>query len=227
MILEIGVIQKRTRPLWPAPGTVAAADAFAETVALKYAASRITASGVELALAYEPPRQANYFQNGSQIDVFPVVNIHARGAVGGTVREPVKSRAALSSGYGQAQAEALFERLFSRHARVAAFASNSSPQAARPNDLIAPIIRKAGATGSPASIERVLPRAALAEATTQSPAPARRDAVRDPGWGTPFSSPAQPAPVSLPAPEIRRVADQVMRELDHRLVARRERMGAR
>ncbi len=40
-------------------------------------------------------------------------------------------------------------------------------------------------------------------------------------------APTPHPPVTLGAPEIRRVADQVMREIDHRVVARRERLGKR
>ncbi len=216
-----GVIQKRKGPLWPAPRTVAAADAFAGAIAARYAANGFTSSGVERALAFEPQPQVNYFQDAPKIDVFPQIAIHEHHSFPATTREMAAAPAA----------SGIFDRLFSRQTRVAAFDPARSQQSPRPGDLMAPILRDVESAPQARGIERVLPRAAGTPAdkpagTSAAGRSASRPAL-DTGWGTPPAIPQQPAPITLPAPEIRRVADQVMREIDHRIIAQRERMGRR
>lgn len=222
----IGVIEKQGVFAWPALETVAAAEAFIEAIAGRYGARPITASRVELALAYESPAQHNYFQSGPQVDISPGVTIHERRTFAGIVRE-IAATAERSEGYGEAQAAALFERLFSRRTRVEALVAPR--EASLPHDpaiLARPAIR---ASLRPEVVERIVPRA---RAIDKSSATAESSATIPPaanvvGWGTPAAFTEPPKPVTLPAPEVKRVAEQVMHEIDRRIIARRERMGKR
>jgi hypothetical protein len=222
----IGVVEKHGAFAWPTLETVAAVEAFTEAIAGRYAAQPVTASRVELALAYDAPAQLNYFQSGTEIGISPAVTINEQRTFTGIARE-IAAAAERSKGYGEAQAAALFERLFSRRMRVEAF---SPPrETARPGDPV--LSAKSTLSAIPRSdvVERIVPRATAVNTSStrverSSAIPA---AMRDSGWGTPATFPEPPKPVTLPAPEVKRVAEQVMREIDRRIIARRERMGKR
>jgi hypothetical protein len=226
----IGVVEKPGAFAGPALKTVAAAEAFAEAIAGRYAAHAFTASRAELALAYEPPAQSNQFHShyhrGTEITVSPIVNINEQHAFAGISRE-VAATAEPSGGYSEAQAAALFERLFSRRMRVDAFGL--------PGEIVHPpdpaVSHKSTIATIPRCdvVERIMPRAAALDKSSvrvegSSVIPA---AARDLGWGTPAAFPEPAKTVTLPAPEVKRVAEQVMREIDRRVIARRERMGRR
>jgi len=228
MNLEIGII----RPVVPrarVPRTIASAAAFAQAIAQRYAPQAVMVTRADLALAWQAPGEINTFTAAPRIEIAPVVTVQERNVFVSAEREVAAVPAAAQAGFGEAEASALFARLFSRQARVATFAAGSPP--ALP----------AGATANPFLVDprEPLERAAVVERSLPHPvveddAPVRREAARRPeivhrddDWGTRPVLPPEPKPVTLPAPEIRRVAEQVMREIDHRITARRERLGKR
>jgi hypothetical protein len=226
----IGVVEEHEAFAWPDLRTVAAAHAFTEALASRYAALTFTASRGELALAYDAPAQFNnfhsHFHGGPEITVSPAVNIHEERAFAVISRE-IAATGEPTEGYGEAQAAALFERLFSRRARVEAF---SPPrETARPGDPV--LSAKATLATIPQSddVERIVSRATSVDKVSArvEGSSATAAAARDSGWGTPAAFPEAPKPATLPAPEVKRVAEQVMREIDRRMIARRERMGKR
>jgi len=223
---SIGVVKQHEMFVWPALKTVAAVEAFAEALADRYAAQPITASRVELALAYEAPAQVNYFQGGPEVGISPVVTINEQHIFAGIARE-MAANTERFEGYSEAQAAALFERLFSRRVRVAAFVPPR--ETAQPRDPATREMRVIETPSRPDVVERILPRAMVAGKSSvfAETTPAVPPSARDTGWGTPVTFPETPKPVILPAPEIKRVAEQVMRELDRRVIASRERMGKR
>lgn len=227
MDVSIGVIRKQSVPAAAPLGTVAAAEAFASRIASCYLPARFSASRAELALAYEPAPQVNYFQS-AQVDVAPSVTIHDHHAFAAVPRQTAVANGE-AQGFGEAQAAALFERLFSRHKRTASFAEKGMPVEPAP----------AGSPGTQPipsfpvdlsrAVERILPRPATADRpSARAKEPRLFDGGNsDAGWGTRAILPATPKPFTLAEPEVKRVADQVMREIDHRVIARRERMGKR
>jgi hypothetical protein len=225
----IGVVEKHEEFARPALKTVAAAEAFADAIAARYAAHAFTASRAELALAYDAPAQLHnsysHFHGGPEVSISPAVSIYEQRTFTGIAREIAGTTE--RSDYGEVQAAALFERLFSRRTRVEAFVSPR--ETTRLSDSMH--TAKAMLATIPQSdvVERIMPRATFADKSSarvehSSAIPA---AARDSGWGTPAAFPELPKPVTLPAPEIKRVAEQVMREIDRRVIARRERMGKR
>ena len=226
MNVVIGVIRKQCAPASRPPRTVAASDAFAARIAGHYSAGRLTASRAELALAYEAPVQVNYFQN-ARLDIVPSVVMHDYPA---SAPEP-RETAAVPEGarFGEAQAAALFERLFSRQKRVAAFAGNGLPKAVGPNGAQEMRPMPFSAAKNPEAVERVFRRPASIEKAEGRTGGAREIESTTPemGWGSRPILPTAPKAFTLPEPEVKRVADQVMREIDHRVIARRERMGRR
>ena len=156
----IGVVGQHGTFDWPALKTVAAAEAFTEAIAGRYASAPITASRVELALAYEAPAQINYFQSGPEIGISPVVTIHEQRTFAAIARE-IAATAERSEGYGEAQAAALFERLFSRRTRVSAFVPPR--ETAQPGDPAVPDRRMIETPPRPEAVERIVPRAAAAD----------------------------------------------------------------
>ena len=87
----------------------------------------------------------------------------------------------------------------------------------------APAVRHARAE---ARVRPVLPaHRPLAGPGRAGPSPAKRPAPQAFPVATPPPAPAASAPVALPEPEIARLTDQVIRRMDQRAVARRERLG--
>ena len=222
----LGVIQKRSEPAYRPPGTIAALGVFARRIAYAYLPVELTISRVELALAYGVPEQIENHRH-AHMDIAPSFNFHDHFSF--AAPRKLASNSQRAAGLGEAQAAALFERLFSRHKRVVAFAPGApqgsairSGDYARKRTLDFP-----AATGE--HVERTLPRFV----TTESEESARRRGKTttprtpeiDSGWGSPLT----PAPKSftLPPAEVKRVTDEVIREIDHRIIARRERMGRR
>lgn len=228
MNLSIGVINREDAPAQHTPRTVTGAEAFAAAVAQRYMVSFATALRAELAFAWQPPGEINYFHDSPRINISPTLIIQEWQKFAGVSKVLARTQET-ADGYGEAEASALFRRLFSRQMRVAAFVSprgpetavaiNSDPAFAGPLDNL----RRA------AVVERALPRPAATDdfsAPTEG-APLVQPSAREMEWASRPMFPSEPKPITLPAPEIRRVTEQVMREIDHRIVARRERLGKR
>jgi hypothetical protein len=227
MNLDIGVIQKDRIPVRSVPKSVSALQSFATAVAQRYAPHAVMVSHADLALAFHPSAGDNYFFSAPRLEVAANLTLQERSLATTSAASESARSFSTSSRYGDAEAGALFERLFSRHTRVAAFPAQS--ETARQRDPILLSQEPVAASLRPEVVARAMPRAA---ATARAGTPAESittppSTTRDPGWGTPIALHHAPPPLTLPAPEIKRVADQVMREIDHRIVARRERMGKR
>jgi hypothetical protein len=255
---EIGVIQREQIQADRAPGTVVATEAFTAAVAERYTPRAVTVSCADLALAWEPPAEINYFHNSPRIEISPTVNIEDR-YVFAAASKDLSGTPAAPAGSREAAASALFERVFSRQIRVTAF--EPPPRADR---LREPGRRAFETPPRPDGVERIVHHATAGEKPFASPmsaeparsvpaavretdweastpasspaarevawgtaAPASSSSAGEVGWGSPFAFKESLKPVTLAAPEIKRVAEQVMREIDRRVVARRERMGRR
>jgi hypothetical protein len=225
MEFNIGVIRKQNAPASRPPRTIAASAAFASQIAHRCTPRRFTASRAELALAYELPAQVNYFQS-ARMDIAPSVTIHDHLALPAIVRG-LAGRAESAPVFGEAQARALFERLLSRHKRVAAFMESGAAPAAQAHGF--PTTRPFSPATIIDAVERILPRTAASQPSADSVGSAQMTASAgaDTGWGSRASLPVAPKPFALPEPEVKRVAEQVIREIDHRIIAQRERMGRR
>ena len=239
---DIGVI----RPVVPrarVPRTIASAAAFAQAIAQRYAPQAVMVTRADLALAWQAPDEINYFTAAPRIEIAPVVTVQERNVFVSAAREVAAVPEAAQAGFGEAEASALFARLFSRQARVATFAAGPPPAPPAGATFASGLAHAPSAGVAPdpffASPREPLERAAVVERSLPHPvvdddAPVRLEAARRPeivhrddDWGTRPVLPPEPKPVTLPAPEIRRVAEQVMREIDHRITARRERLGKR
>ena len=227
MNTEIGVIRRQESVAQGAPPTIAAAEEFAAGVTLRYAPRAMMASQADIALAWEAPAEINYYQD-ARAGAAPSLTIQNSIVFPDVHRE--SSAASAAPRFGEKDAEQLFERLFSRHARVASFPSHALPE--RPS-AAAPGMPSGRWGDSRASgtqpVDRALPLSPAARI-----APASRDKktsaqpeLSERGWGTPSVPPAESKPVVLAPPEVRRVAEQVMREINHRVLAQRERLGRR
>jgi hypothetical protein len=223
MNLGIGVIQKRKGAVFGPPRTIARLAAFARRMASIHLPGELTVSQAELALAYGIRENITYSQH-TRVEIAPSFSFRDHFSFPTTAREAAAVRQAPRS-LDKAQATALFRTLFSRHERVVTFVNGASPI---PVPL--PVEKRPLAPDFPAPaaerIERVL---------VESRAPERRPAEistaqtlrAEPGWGSPLSPPTSPKPFTLPPAEVKRVTDEVIREIDHRTIARRERMGRR
>jgi hypothetical protein len=242
MNTDIGVIQKRSEPAHKLPRTIAMAESFAERIACRFLPSQLSVSRAELALAYEAPDQVSYYQN-ARVEIRPSVNIHddfwfqqaprevAVGLPGRQSSREARSGGGIASGFGETQAAALFERLFSRHKRVAALAPSLLQNQTLPAD------RKANQFATDSArrtepVERIVSRPAASRPEESGVRTERSNhvapsAAADPGWGSPSIPAPAMKPFTLPPGEVKRVTEQVIREIDHRIIARRERMGRR
>jgi hypothetical protein len=226
MQVNIGVIRKQNVTAAQPPPTVRMAEHFAGRIAGRYLPREFTTSRADLALAYEPPAQVNYFQD-SRADIATSINLHQHTSFAAMPRD-IAPRVRGRDNFGEEQAAALFARLFSRHNRVAAFGGSQPPVVQRADSSAAGAMSNVPAMGVKA-VGRVLP----CKAASEKPAVRGREIKAidlpgsDDGWGTRPITPAPLRPFTLPDPEVKRVADQVMREIDHRLVAGRERWGMR
>jgi hypothetical protein len=232
---RIGVIRRREQALAGAPSTVGAAAGFAEAVRARLAPRTLYAAHIDMTLARPEAAQVNHFHVGQRIGLNAELIFNDRALFQGAPQAASRRQGAA---FGEAQARTLFERLFSRRARFSALDERRAAPAPdipakRPPAMVAPpdipAKRPPAMVAPPGRAERVLLRPSAAPVAPAPPAPAPRtaEATLAAEWGAPFPAPAQPKPVVLAAPEIRRVADQVIREIDHRISARRERMGGR
>jgi hypothetical protein len=225
---EIGVIRAQHSVASYPPRTIAAATDFAAELAQRYAPPSLLTSRADLTLALEPPAEINYYQSAPQVSVSPSVTIEETNLFSGVTREVVTAPADPRP-YGANEARALFERLFSRHARVASFLSFPVPAARQTLAPGAPPAESSGGESRAQAVGRTLPGSAPANAlpAANEEAPKAQPEVREVGWGSRPLLRAEPKPVILAAPEVRRVAEQVIREISHRAIAQRERMGRR
>lgn len=216
MNLEIGVIEKQSEPAFPPPGTVAASNEFASRVAGQYLPGELTVSRAELALAYDTGGDVNHFGD-TNVNVSPRFSVDHHYLFAPVRRE-------IAAGHGgapEAHVERLYQRLFSRQERVKLFAAGEPGR--RGQNEIQPL---AGfSMMHPEPVERTV-RATSSEDRAAKPV-LRPGENSDFGWGTPITPPVAQKPVTLAAAEVKRVTEQVIREIDHRILARRERMGRR
>lgn len=228
MNLDIGVI----RPVVPRsqmPRTIGSAAAFAAAIAQRYAPQAVMVTHADLAVAWQVPDQVNYVAAAPRIDIAPTVTVEEHNVFIQAARDVAAASGTEQVSFGEAEASALFARLFSRQGRVATFAAAAVPAplaAASANPFV---VGPRDPVESVAAVERSLPQAPVDEDRPMRHDPVSRPHIvhRDDGWGTPPMLPPEPKPITLPAPEIRRVAEQVMREIDHHITARRERLGKR
>jgi hypothetical protein len=206
----IGIIRRQDPPAARVPPTVAAVMAFAARLARRHAAEVMTASRADLALARRPEGNVSHFHSPPRIEVFT--------AVPAMLVVPQS----IANGFGEVEAGALFQRLFSRATRISTLASpaESSIRARQTSR---------GWLPSSTVVERILPHppgrndAPTASASTH----ASQQPLREQEWGGRPIPSVEVKPITLAGPEVRRVADQVLREIDHRVVAQRERLGRR
>jgi hypothetical protein len=227
MNLEIGVIEKRSEPAFAVPWTVTASDGFAASIAGRYLGNERTVSRAELALAYQTPGEVHFSQE-AQIHIAPQVHWREQFLFAPVRREVVHQ----STSAAARQVTRLYERLFSRQERVMSFGPSFANAPASGAFEKTTEVRQAEmrplaefSSRPVAPVERIVRESARPVEVRQTASP--RGADSDSGWGTPLAPPAAPAPVSLPAAEVKRVTEQVIREIDHRIVARRERLERR
>jgi len=232
MDFDIGVIRKEAIAARSVPLSVAATEAFALGVAKRYALQATTVSCGDLALAWETSAEANYYYGshsvyfGSpRIEVFPRVTVEERylsdGSRGLTGTPAGGGRQSLET-----EANVLFERIFSRQTRVVAFDSQLGTFQLR--GLASSGQRRIENPLRSEAVERILPLAAAAQKPALvEPSSKVPFTTRDVGWGTPLTTDEPPKPLTLPPAEVKRVADHVIREIEHRITARKERMGKR
>jgi hypothetical protein len=214
---KIGSISAHEETTAPVPEAVRATKSLVASVARRYLGNSITASRVEMALALQQPMQINHFQEGSQFDLSASVTLEERFALERIATESAEKKDE-SEEYSAAKIAALFERLFSRRIRLASSIPIECSWHNTINTAPAPINKR----------RSELPESFAPQGKTQSDSFHQLPAfTRDVGWGTPAAFPEHAKPATLPPPEIKRVTDQVMREIDRRIVARRERMGGR
>jgi len=200
---------------------------FASKVGERYQPRAFIASRADLALAHETPGQINTFYGGPQIEISPEINFQEHYFLDGRQAET-------------RVIERLFHRLFSRQTRVLRFdvptqnvaearATNSTTRSARDmaeahgtNSKRQPF---QGAGEEAGRVERSLPRLFAGGAAEKPPLDVVPSPANFAGWGTPIAAQEAARPVILGAPEIQRVAKQVLREMDHQFRARRERTG--
>jgi hypothetical protein len=220
---RIGVIGRREGATAGAPPTVRAVAAFAAAVWARHAPRTLYADHLDMALARPEAAHVSHVHAGPRIGLTAELTFNHHAPLQGSAQAAATSRRQ-GGGFGEAQARAVFERLFSRHARISALDEHRATP-------LPDIPAKAPATlaAAPGRTERVLPRRSappIAAAST-GPGPGTEKATVAAEWGVPFSATAPPKQVVLAPPEIRRVADQVIREIDHRISAQRERLGGR
>jgi len=210
MAMHMGIIPPQEVPAARVPPTVAAVAAFAARLARRHRAEAVSISRADRALASRPAGNVGHFHAGPRIGVFTAVST--------TLPGPLRN----ADGFGEAQAAALFQRLLSRSTRVPTVASRAEPPVhsrATSRDRLPRL----------GAVERILPRSptrdtAVTMAASSHPS---QQPVREQPWGSRCIPSAEAKPITLAAPEVRRVADQVILEIDHRLAAQRERLGRR
>jgi hypothetical protein len=225
---RIGVIdeQKSVASLWPQ--TVAAVAEFADSVAERSAPGRLMVSQADLALACEPPTEINVYYGEPQLRFTPSITVDGRSSFAQIPKE-LSAAGQRGERFGEREARALFDRLFTRQTRVSILESFVTPKAKTRNMAEFPALLRTDRSSSAEPVARVLPKApaiALKEVSGEVGHAPRMEAVEK-EWGTRMPSPVEAKPVVLAAPEVKRVAEQVMQEIQHRVIAQRERVGRR
>ena len=212
------MIEKGSAFSWTLPPVAAAACQFNEQLAQRYAPQSLIASSAHLALEWAQAAQTNFFREDLHFDYSPSFTFQAS-------HSGLDSKSAVpgKEEFGVKQAGILFERLFRSRQRRSAFDAMAAPAN--------PLSTSTSPAALPIKVERVLPKRPVAlEATARKPVSERAEDLTPAtvaGWGTPVNLPSAPQTFTLPPPEVRRVADRVLREMDRRLTASRERMGRR
>jgi hypothetical protein len=128
--------------------------------------------------------------------------------------------------FGAAEASALFQNFLARQARVSALVPTTATPFASATAAQTPSLQQQTALKIPRELPKRArqPQDSAPSITAAMPPPA----LREQDFGGPrLVPPPPPPPTILPAPEIKRVAAQVMHEIEHRLTANRERLGRR
>jgi hypothetical protein len=214
---RIGMIEEQRSIASSWPHTVAAMARFAEGFGERRAPGRMIASQADLALAYSPAAEINYFYGDPQLRFAPSITVDRQSGFAQSARM-LSDDGQRGERFGEREARALFDRLLTRQTRVSSLPSF--------------VAAKAQTRSLPEMhadhVARVLPKTTIAapEISEEGGRAARRDAVEK-GWGTPLALPVEARPVVLAAPEVRRVAEQVMQQIQDRVIAQRERVGRR
>jgi hypothetical protein len=224
----VGVVRAQESVAAYPPSTIAEAAEFTAGLAERYAPRSVMASRADLAVAWEPPAEINYYQDAPQVSVSPSVTIEETRVFSRVTRDLVDASEEVRR-FGESEARALFERLFSRRARVAPFLSPPVPAGRQILAPGMPPARTMDVESRAQAVERTLARTVPPSTlpASRGDAPEGRPDVREMAWGSRPLPPAEPKSMVLDAPEVRRVAEQVMREIDHRVIAQRERTRRR
>jgi hypothetical protein len=225
---RIGIIdeQKSIARSWPQ--TVAAVSQFADCVAERCAPGRMIASQADLAMACEPVTEINVYYGEPQFRFVPSIAVDRRSTFAEIPRE-VPGVGQRAERFGEREARALFDRLFTRRTKVSSLEPFAAPNAQTRSMAEFPALQRADRSSSAIPVARILPKAAaieLKEASGEGGRTSRIEAVEK-EWGTRLTLPVEAKPVVLAAPEVKRVAEQVMQEIQHRVIAQRERVGRR
>jgi hypothetical protein len=243
MNLAIGAVDKEKIPRRTAPASVLSLETFAHELSERYQPRAFIASRADLALAYQTPGQMNTYYGGPRIEISPEVNFNEY-FFATALRSQSRSQAAVArpSRTETLVIERLFHRLFSRQIRAPQFHAPAPevtdqirlPQFGVPGENLA---KRSVANSEQASLHSVAMQATRADRVLARPFSAQLQEAEPPasktlpsrtqdsGWGTPIATRDSIRPVSLSAPEIQRVTQQVIREMDHQFRARRERTG--
>jgi hypothetical protein len=224
---SIGIIEEQKSIACSWPQTVATVAEFADCLAERCAPSRIIASQADLALACEPPAEINIYYGEPQLRFAPSITVDRRSSFAEIPRE--LPAAGHRGRFGEREARALFDRLFTRQTRVSSLPSFAASKAQTRSMPEFPALLRADRMSSAVPVARVLPKTqaiALKEASGEGGHTSRMEAVER-EWGTRLALPVEPKSVVLAAPEVKRVAEQVMQEIQHRVIAQRERVGRR
>ena len=226
MNLAIGVIQKRAARVWQVQPAVMTAECFATSLSDRYATHSLLVSRADLALRLEPGLPSPVHE-GNRIEISPSIFLTQQRVFAEVDRVESVIPATVGT-FDEGGATALFERLFSRHRRTSTFraaqaaADNAKPvvmATAKREVTAAPQAKPKNTEAAPVRIEDISVALERAAKMTMHTA--------DSGWGTPAPAASEAKAFTLPAPEVRRVAAEVMREIEHRANAARERMGRR
>jgi hypothetical protein len=224
----IGIIEEQKSIARSWPQTVAAVAEFADCLVERCAPSRIIASQADLALACEPPAEINIYYDEPQLRVAPSITVDRRSSFAEIPRE-LPTAGQRGERFGEREARALFDRLFMRQTRVSSLPSFAAQKTQTHSMPEFPALQRADRMSAAVPVVRVLPKAqaiSLKEVPGEGRHTSRNEAVEK-DWGTRLTLPVEPKPVVLAAPEVKRVAEQVMQEIQHRVIAQRERVGRR
>jgi len=225
---RIGMIDEQRSIASSWPQTVAAVARFAEGFAERCAPGRMIASQADIALACAPPAEINYYYGDPQLRFAPSITVDRRSGIAESARA-LPDGGRRGERFGEREARALFDRLFTRQTRVSSLPTFATAKAQTRSLPEFPAVLRGDRASSAVPVARVLPKAAAivgAEISKEGGTPSRMEGV-DKGWGTPLALPVEAKPVVLAAPEVRRVAEQVMQQIQDRVIAQRERVGRR